>query len=61
MASFTAMLLGNALCLVLGFAWLATLIGAEKAFVVGVAPFLVGGVLKSAVGALALRVALPRR
>lgn len=60
-ASFSAMLLGNALCLVLGFAWLATLIGPEKAFAVGVAPFLAGAVLKSAVGALALRVAPPRR
>lgn len=54
--SFLAMLAGNLLCLALGYAWLATLIGAEKAFVAGVAPFLVGAVLKSAIGAAALRV-----
>ena len=56
--SFAAMLGGNLLCLALGFAWLATLIGPEKAFAAGVAPFLVGAVLKSAVAAAALRVAV---
>lgn len=56
--SFAAMLAGNALCLAIGFAWLATLIGPEKAFAAGVAPFLLGGLLKSAVGAAALKVAV---
>jgi biotin transport system substrate-specific component len=54
--SFAAMLLGNALCLVFGWAWLATLIGAERALLAGVAPFLIGAVLKSALGAAILKV-----
>ncbi|MBZ9654614.1 biotin transporter BioY [Phyllobacterium lublinensis] len=49
--SFGVMLLGNALCLALGASWLAGLIGAEKAWTFGVAPFIVGGVLKSALAA----------
>jgi len=53
--SFIGMLLGNLLCLVLGAAWLATIVGPEKAIVAGVLPFLVGGVLKSALGAATLK------
>lgn len=53
--AFMAMLLGNALCLVIGAAWLATLIGFERALLAGVAPFLLGGLLKSALGAAILR------
>lgn len=53
--AFAAMLMGNLLCLALGGAWLAVMIGAQKAFAAGVAPFLIGGALKSALGALALR------
>ncbi len=53
--AFAAMLLGNALCLVLGAAWLATLGGPEKAVLMGVTPFLLGGIVKSALGAAMLR------
>jgi biotin transport system substrate-specific component len=49
--SAAVMLLGNALCLVLGAFWLANMIGFEKAWIFGVAPFIVGGVLKSALAA----------
>jgi biotin transport system substrate-specific component len=49
--AFGVMLLGNALCLALGGAWLANMIGFEKAWVFGVAPFIIGGVLKSALAA----------
>jgi biotin transport system substrate-specific component len=49
--AFGVMLLGNALCLALGGAWLANMIGFEKAWVFGVAPFVIGGVLKSALAA----------
>ncbi len=60
MLAFAAMLTGNALCLVLGALWLATLVGAERALLAGVLPFLLGGVLKSALGA-AILTALGRR
>lgn len=53
--SFTAMLLGNAVCLLVGAAWLAMLIGMEAAIMNGVMPFLLGGALKSALGAAVLR------
>ena len=52
--SFLAMLIGNAICLVLGAAWLAVLIGAEQAIMAGVVPFVIGGVLKSGLGAMTL-------
>jgi biotin transport system substrate-specific component len=58
--AFAAMLLGNATCLVLGAAWLSTLVGFDKALMVGVVPFLAGAVVKSALGAATLR-ALARR
>ncbi|MBO9588445.1 biotin transporter BioY [Devosia sp.] len=58
--AFLAMLLGNAMCLALGAAWLAVMIGAQDAFTFGALPFLVGGLLKSALGA-ALLYALSRR
>jgi biotin transport system substrate-specific component len=45
------MLAGNALCLVGGAPWLAVLVGPQKALLLGVAPFIVGGVLKSALAA----------
>ncbi len=57
--AFAAMLLGNLLCLALGWSWLAVLLGAERAFVLGVLPFLLGGVVKAALGA-ALLAALAR-
>lgn len=53
-------LLGNALCLVIGGLWLAVVIGPAAAFAHGVAPFLIGGILKSVVGACLLRVLSPR-
>ncbi|MGB3626880.1 MAG: biotin transporter BioY [Henriciella sp.] len=40
--------------LAMGWSWLATIIGAQQAFVAGVAPFLVGAVIKSALGAAIL-------
>ncbi|RWB01070.1 biotin transporter BioY [Mesorhizobium sp.] len=53
--AFVAMLLGNALCLVLGAAWLSIAIGIEQAIVHGVTPFLIGGALKSALAAMTLK------
>ncbi|MFD0915911.1 biotin transporter BioY [Pseudahrensia aquimaris] len=38
----------------LGFAWLSTLIGAEKAFTFGVVPFVLGDLVKIAIAALAV-------
>lgn len=52
--AFAGMLISNALCLILGAAWLAVLIGAEQAIMAGVVPFLLGAVLKSALGAMVL-------
>lgn len=52
--AFVGMLLGNALCLAVGGAWLAVLFGTEVAWSSGVAPFIVGGVLKSVLGAALL-------
>ncbi|KFB09516.1 biotin transporter BioY [Nitratireductor basaltis] len=59
MLAFTSMLAANLLCLALGGAWLAGLIGLEKAVTLGVTPFILGGALKSALGAASL-VALDR-
>lgn len=53
--AFLSMLAANLLCLVLGGSWLAVLIGPELAFLHGVLPFLLGTVLKSALGAAMLR------
>lgn len=53
--AFLAMLAGNALCLMIGGAWLAVLIGGEKAFWAGVAPFVLGAIVKSALGAAILK------
>jgi biotin transport system substrate-specific component len=55
--SFAVMCLGNALCLAIGACWLATLVGVEKAWMAGVAPFILGGVLKSALGASSIEIA----
>ena len=55
MLAFAAMLIGNLLCLVLGTAWLAVMIGTEKAITFGFLPFIVGGLLKSALGAATLK------
>lgn len=53
--SFLAMLIGNAICLVLGAAWLAIFIGTDQAIMAGVVPFLIGGILKSGLGAMTLK------
>lgn len=53
--AFGAMLAGNVVCLAIGGAWLALAFGAEVAFTSGIAPFLVGAVLKSVLGAAALK------
>lgn len=58
--SFLAHLSANILCLAIGGAWLGTLIGAEKGLALGVTPFILGAVLKSALAA-ALLLALARR
>jgi biotin transport system substrate-specific component len=58
--SFLAHLSANVLCLAIGGAWLSYLIGAEKGLALGVTPFILGAVLKSALAA-ALLLALARR
>lgn len=46
----------NMICLIIGTAWLANLIGAEKAFAVGFLPFVLGAALKSILAAACLAV-----
>lgn len=58
--SFLAHLYANILCLAIGGAWLAWLLGVEKGLALGVTPFILGAVLKSALAA-ALLLALARR
>jgi biotin transport system substrate-specific component len=64
--AFWAMLLCTTLILLMGGAWLGAMIGAAKGWQLGVAPFLVGDVVKSALGAATLalwhsaRTRLPR-
>ncbi len=53
--AFAGMLIGNGLCLILGGAWLAVLIGVKQAIMAGIAPFLIGAVLKAGLGALTLK------
>jgi biotin transport system substrate-specific component len=45
---FSALLVGEIVMLVLGFAWLAHLIGADKAWTFGVAPFIIPDLIKVA-------------
>jgi biotin transport system substrate-specific component len=45
--SLAAMLIGNAFILAFGGAWLALMIGFSDAFEFGVAPFILGGILKA--------------
>ena len=52
--AFAAMLAGHALILALGWMRLALMLGVATAFEEGVAPFVVGGILKSVVAALAV-------
>jgi biotin transport system substrate-specific component len=63
---FVAMGLGHIIILGCGFAWLAfgMKLGVEKAWLVGIAPFVAASVIKNALGALAvpaIRRALERR
>lgn len=53
--AFLSMLAGTALITLMGWAWLANMIGPEKAFWTGVAPFALGAVVKSALGAAILK------
>ncbi len=53
--SFVAHLGANILCLALGGLYLASMIGAEKSWLLGVAPFILGGVLKSALATAVLK------
>ncbi|MGB6116742.1 MAG: biotin transporter BioY [Mesorhizobium sp.] len=48
-----ALLAGSAIVLALGYAWLATLIGPEKAWLGGVAPFVYGDLVKVALASAA--------
>jgi len=50
-----AQLAGNLICLAIGAAWLATFVGPTKAVAAGVLPFVLGGVLKSILGAALLK------
>ena len=52
--AFWAMLLSTTLIVLLGGAWLSALIGPAKGWQLGVLPFLIGDVLKSAMGAATL-------
>jgi len=49
---FAVMFVATALILALGFAWLATFIGAEAAFSAGVAPFMLGELFKVSIAAM---------
>jgi len=53
--ALAAMLLGHAVCLGLGAAWLARAIGPDLAWHKGVAPFLLGAVVKSILVVAVLR------
>ena len=48
---FGVMLAADAIMLAMGFAWLATLIGADKAWTFGVAPFIVPDLIKVGIAA----------
>jgi biotin transport system substrate-specific component len=53
--TFAAHFIANILCLAIGGAWLAALIGPEKGWALGVAPFFLGAFLKSALAAAVLK------
>ncbi|HVK90530.1 MAG TPA: biotin transporter BioY [Mycoplana sp.] len=57
--SFVTHFAANIFCLMLGGAWLATLIGMEKAIMLGVLPFVLGAALKSALAAALLKAVAP--
>lgn len=51
---FAAVALGHAIIFAFGWGWLATLVGADKAWVVGVAPFYAATLAKTSLAALTL-------
>lgn len=53
--SVVAHFAANLVCLAIGGLWLANLLGMEKAWLLGVAPFILGAVLKSALAAAVLK------
>ncbi|MGU3576982.1 biotin transporter BioY [Brucellaceae bacterium C25G] len=55
--AFAAFIAANALCLLMGTLWLSSLIGMEKAIAFGATPFLIGALIKSALGAAILKAA----
>lgn len=54
LGALATMTLGMLIIHALGFVWLATFLGASKAFMLGVVPFVLGDVLKIALGAALL-------
>lgn len=52
--AFLSMLIGNALCLVVGGAWLAGQIGGQQALEAGILPFLPGAAAKAGLAAIIL-------
>lgn len=52
--AFAAFLIANLLCLVIGGAWLAAMIGVGKGVALGVTPFIIGAFVKSGLGAVTL-------
>ena len=55
--SVALMLVANALILLLGAAWLAEFVGSDKAVMLGVTPFLLGGGLKAALATATIEAA----
>lgn len=55
LASFSAHFLANLVCLAGGWAWLSAIMGADKAWAIGIAPFILGAAIKSALGAALLK------
>ena len=53
--ALAAMLIGSGICLLFGCAWLALIIGFQKAWSNGVQPLLVGALIKSIAGAMVLK------
>jgi len=53
--AFVSFLIANVVCLALGAVWLSSIIGVEKAIAFGVTPFLIGALIKSALGAAILK------
>lgn len=56
-SSVAVMVAANAMILVVGAVWLATFVGAEKAVVLGVTPFILGGLLKAGLAACGIEAA----